>query len=234
MKPFSLRREIARITDAQQLPVFLVMIAFWIVCAVGWTQRFLGVIPDPRFWSLIALVFTVYGGVRIFRLNRGGRLLQRIDRRTDGFRALRHLCAGGWGKCYSFGVASDAVDHVLLGDSGVYAVQVKHRSGSGVIQQGSQGELIFGGRVRDGRLLEHAWEAARPLQEYLNTHLENPPQVKPVVVIVGDWSVQSVDAEAAVDVITVGEVAEYFHTRASILSCEEVGQISGYLTSLAA
>lgn len=209
------------------------MIAFWIVCAVEWTQRFLGAIPDPRFWSLIALVLTVYGGLRIFRLHKQ-RSLFRVDPRTKGFTALRRLCAEGWGTCHDAGKTSEAIDNVLVNDSGVYAVQVKHRSGAGVIERNGAGELLFGGRVRDGRLLNNARRAALPLQEYLNGCFEHPPQVKAVVVVVGDWSIQPSNAEAPVDVITVDEVSEYFQTRASTLDPNQVGKISEYLSSLAA
>ena len=136
--------------------------------------------------------------------------------------------------CYDSNKTSSAIDHVLVGDTGVYAVQVKHRSGSGVIEQSGEGELLFGGRVRDGRLLSKALQAALPLQEYLDARFENPPQVKTVVVFVGDWSIQQSETRASVDVITVDEVVEYFHTRSSTLTKDEVGQISGYLGSLAA
>ena len=216
------------------MPVFLIMIAFWIVCAVEWTQRFLGAIPDQRFWSLIALVFTIYGGLQIFRLNRRGNRLRSADPRTQAFHALRNLCSAGWGLCYDSNEASSAIDNVLVGDSGVYSVQVKHRSGSGVIEQSGEGELLFGGRVRDGRLLTNALRAALPLQEYLDARFENPPQVKAVVVVVGDWSIQQNESDGAVDVITVDEVVEYFQTRASTLTKDQVGKISGYLGSLVA
>jgi Nuclease-related domain len=234
VKAFSLRQEIDRITEAQQLPVFLIMVAFWIVCAVEWTQRFLGAIPDPRFWSLIALVFTIYGGLQIFRLNRHRNRSGSVDPRSKAFHALRHLCAAGWGLCYDSNEASSAIDNVLVGDTGVYAVQVKHRSGSGMIEQSGEGELLFGGRVRDGRLLTNARRAALPLQEYLDAHFENPPQVKAVVVVVGDWSIQPSEADASVDVITVDEVVEYFQRKASTLTKDQVGKISDYLGSLAA
>lgn len=234
VKAFSLRQEIDRIIEAQQLPVLLLMIAFWIVCAVEWTQRFFGAIPDPRLWSLIALVFTMYGGLQIFRLNRRGGPWRSADPRNKAFRALRRLCTAGWGLCYDSNEASSAIDNVLVGDTGVYAVQVKHRSGSGVIEQSAEGELLFGGRVRDGRLLTNALRAARPLQEYLDARFENPPQVKAVVVVVGDWSIQQSETDASVDVITVDKVVEYFQSRANTLTKDQVGEISGFLNSLAA
>jgi nuclease-like protein len=234
VKTFSLRHEIDRIVEAQQMPVLLIMIAFWVVSAVEWAQRFLGALPDPRFWSLIALVFTVYSGVQIFRLNRRGTFSRRADPRTPAFQVLRRLCADGWGSCYDSNKDADAIDNVLVGDSGVYAVQVKHRSGSGVIEQSGEGELNFGGRVRDGRLLANARRAASPLQEELDARFDNPPQVQAVVVVVGDWSIQPSETDSPVDVITLGEVVEYFRTRASILTKEQVAKISGYLSSVAA
>ncbi len=234
MKSFSLRQEIDRITEAQQLPVLLIMVAFWVVCAVEWTQRFLGVIPDPRFWSLMALVFTAYSGLQVFRLNRRGHFSRAADPRSKAFCALRRLCAAGWGSCHYSDTPSSAIDNVLVGDTGIFAVQVKHRSGSGVIEQSGEGELLFGGRVRDGRLLINARRAALPLQAHLDAHFENAPQVRTVVVVVGNWSIQQGETDTPVDVITVDEVVEYFQKRASALTKDQVGEISGFLGSLAA
>jgi hypothetical protein len=233
VKSFSLRHEIDRITEAQQLPVLLIMIAFWIVCAVEWIQRFVGAIPDPRFWSLIAFVFTVYGGVQIFRLNRAGGLSRRADPRTRAFQALRRLCAEGLGSCHSMNKVAGAIDNVLVAGSGVYAIQVRHRSGSGVIEQGREGELLFGGRVRDGRLLANAVRAVAPLQEQLDAHFENSPQVKPVVILVGDWKVQRTP-ESSVDVITMDDLFAYFQNRAGTLTSAQISEISGYLDAAAA
>ena len=68
----SRRNEIDRLRDERLLPLLLFMIAFWIVCAVEWTQEVAGTAPDPRFWTLLSLIVTVYGGIQVFRLQ--GRL----------------------------------------------------------------------------------------------------------------------------------------------------------------
>ncbi len=210
------------------------MIAFWVVCAVEWTQRFLGVIPDPRFWSLIAFVFTVYGGLQIFRLNRRGKRSRGIDPRVNAFRVMSEVFADGKGNFHNVKMLAAGVDNVLVNETGVYAVQVKHRSGSGTIERGRDGEIIFGGRLRDGRLLEAAAHATQPVQELLATHFDNPPIVRPLVVLVGDWTVQPEPGETSVGVVSVDGLPDYFRRQAAALNAEEVDRVSACFRSLAA
>ncbi len=227
----SLRRELDRITDAQQLPVLLIMFAFWIVCAVEWIQRLLGTVPDPRFWSLISLVFTFYGGIQIFRLNRGRVAVRQRDPRAKAFRVLRRACSGSRGRLHNPTHISAGLDNVLVSETGIYAVQIRHRSGSGVIERGPEEEVIFGGRLRDGRLLEHAARAAQPLQALLATHFPNGPVVRPVVVMSGDWTVAQPSTDASVDVISVRDLLAYFGRRPVVSTPEEISQISACLDS---
>ncbi len=210
------------------------MIAFWVVCAVEWTQRLLGVIPDPRFWSVISFVFTVYGGLQIFRLNRPGLRARRGDPRAQAFRALRRLFGKGTGRFHDVKTFASEVDNVVVSESGVYAVQVKHRSGSGTIERGGEGEVIFGGRLRDGRLLENAATASQPVQEMLATHFTHPPVVRPLVVLVGDWKVQTGFVETTADVVSLDDLSDYFRRQVAALNPEEVDQVSACLSSAAA
>ena len=230
----SLRRELDRITDAQQLPVLLIMIAFWIVCGVEWLQRLLGTVPDPRFWSLISLVFTFYGGVQIFRLNRGRETVRIPDPRSKAFRVLRQAFSNGSGRFHNPRRIAAGLDNVLVTETGVYAVQIRHRSGSGTIEHGAEGEVIFGGRLRDGRLLQNAARAAQPLQTLLAMQFSNTPVVRPVIVMAGDWTVTQPAQDVSVDVISVHDVPSYFGGRPAAFTPEEIGQISACLDSIAA
>src|SRR5258708_4886535 len=131
----SLREEIGKLTEEGLIPFLIFTVTFWIVCAVEWTQKLAGAAPDPRFWTFLSLIVTAYGGFKVFQLRpqirnlRLGELGERkvaeiFDRiRSKGFVAFHDLP----------GAESSNVDHVVVGPSGIYAIETKAQTGSGNI-----------------------------------------------------------------------------------------------------
>jgi hypothetical protein len=226
----SRRNEIDRLRDEQLLPLLLFMFAFWIVCAVEWTQKVAGAAPDPRFWTLLSLIVTVYGGVQVFRLQ--GRLshigtskqankkvLEILDRvRSKGFVAF-HGLAGN----------SRNIDHVVVGPAGVYTIEAKARSGSGTIDYRSDNELVFAGRIKDGRPLHQARSSACAVQTRLNENLDESYRVKALVVFLGNWQVHREREDFSVDVTTADQLEDYFDTQPPELTSKEITQICSRL-----
>jgi hypothetical protein len=227
---WSLRNEIDRLRDERLLPLLLFMFAFWIVCAVEWTQKVAGTAPDPRFWTLLSLIVTVYGGVQVFRLH--GRLshvgtgkqanqkvLEILDRiRSKGFVAF-HGLAGH----------SRNIDHVVVGPTGVYTIEAKARSGSGTIDYRSDDELVFAGRIKDGRPLHQARSSARAVQTRLNENLDESYRVKALVVFLGNWRVHREREDFSVEVTTADQLEDYFDTQPPELTSKEIAQICSRL-----
>ena len=226
----SLRDEIDRLSDERLIPFFVFIFAFWIVCAVEWTQKFAGAAPDPRFWTLLSLIVTAYGGFQVFRLRpqirnlhlgeRGERRVAEIlDRlRSKGFVAFHELPNNGLN-----------VDHVVVGPSGIYAIETKTRSGSGTINYGSECELVFGGRIKDSRPLRQAQNSARAVHRQLKEDLDQAYWVKPVLVFCGNWHVQQVAGDFVVDVITADQLENYFERQQPELTSKEIAQICSHL-----
>ncbi len=225
----SVRLEVDRLTRERLLPVVLLMFAFWIVCAVEWTQRLAGAIPDPRFWTFLALIVTAYGGLQVFRLRRGfpqwtrrkqnqqemANVLERI--RPKGFVAYRDAAAEG-----------GAINYVVIGPAGIYAVQAKGRSGSGVIDYRGEDELIFADRIRDGRALPQTRAYAHALQTKLSESLQTSYAVKPLVVFLGKWQVNRATKNFPMQVITAGGLEQYLDSQPSKLTAKEIAQICSY------
>src|SRR4051812_25114043 len=100
----------------------LIMFAFWMVCAVESTQRFVGQIPDPRFWTVLSLIVTVYGGLQIFRLRlhlpghtANGTAEQKVAE------ILRQIGPKGFVAFHDLRGEDRKIDHVVVGPSGIYA-----------------------------------------------------------------------------------------------------------------
>ena len=222
-------------TDEQKLPVLLIMFAFWIVCAVEWTQRWVGIIPDPRFWSALSLVVTVYGGLQIFRLRRRHHSsTPRVAGEKEVARILHQIRGRGFVAFHNLPGTERNIDHVVIGPSGIYAIETKARSGSGTIDYCSDDELIFGGRIKDGWPLRHACGSASAVQTRLNHGLPEGYAVKPLVVFLGDWNICRHQENLAVDVTTLDQLAEYFDQQEPELTGKEIAAISSYFEGAAA
>lgn len=222
-------------TDEQQLPVLLIMFAFWIVCAVEWTQRLVGTIPDPRFWTVLSLVITLYGGVQVFRLRlRSHSSTPRVSGEKEVARILHQIRGKGFVAFHNLPGAERNIDHVVIGPSGVYAIETKARSGSGTIDYRSDDELIFAGRIKDGWPLRHARASASAVQTRLNHGLPEAYAVKPLLVFLGDWDIHRHGKNLAVDVMTLDQLAEYFDQQKPALTGQEIAAISSCFEAAAA
>jgi hypothetical protein len=113
-------------------------------------------------------------------------------------------------------------------------MEIKARSGSGTIDCSSEDELIFAGRIKDGRALRCARRSAEAIQSYLDQLVPNSYTVKPLLVFLGNWEVQHSDEQCPVDVTTAGALLEYFDKQQPQLTGNEITRISSYFESAAA
>ncbi len=203
-------------------PLLAILISFWLVCSVAWAKEFAGGNPDPRFWTLLTLFVTCYGGFEIFRLR--PRLHQTRTSAHMG-EVLDRLRGNGFGVVSDVPAENGKVDYVVVGPGGIYAIAMKNRSGSGTIEHSSNNELIFGGRITDNRPLGQARDAASALQAQL-------PQnyfAKPVLVFAGDWQVRRDAGDYDVDVVTADALEKYFERQQPELTQGEIASISSHL-----
>jgi hypothetical protein len=210
--------------------LLLIMLAFWIVSAVEWTQRFAGAIPDPRFWTCLSLIVTSYGGFQIFRLRRH---LPQFPRRRQGARQVveifERIRSKGFVARHNLAGEGGNMDYVLVGPAGIYTVVAKARSGSGIIDYQNDEELVFADRIKDGRPLRQARASAQAVQNRLNEKFGASYAVQPLVVFLGDWSVHRHGGDFAVNVTTADQLENYFDMQRPELSGKEIAEISAHL-----
>lgn len=232
----SLREKSERLFDDRFFPyLLLITFAFWIVCLVEWTQKIAGAHPDPRFWMLMSILLTIYGGSRVYRLypklgrlHFGGRRQQNIaeilDRiRAKGFVALHAVSHNGFN-----------VDHIVVGPSGLYAIETKTRTGSGTIEYRGDQELLLNGRINDSPAVRQARTSAQAAHLHLKERLHECYWVNPLLVFTGEWRVQQSSRDFAIDVIMEDQLEDYFDRQQSELTSAEIAHICSQLERSAA
>ena len=228
----SLRDEHDRFFDERLVAPFVVVIAFWMVCIVAWIQKIAGHNPDPRFWTLLSLFVTVYGGFEVFRLRPHLRRL-RERRRGDHrvIRLLERLRRKGFVALHDLAANRFKIDHVIVGPAGVFAIEAKswNTFGSRTIDCQNDSELLLAGRIRDGRALQQAREAAAALQLTLKDQLRDHRPVKGLLVFAGDWTVQCQADHLDIDVLAAEEIEDYFDEQQPQLTGREVADICSHL-----
>jgi hypothetical protein len=214
------------------VPYLMIVFAFWIVSLVEWAQKIGGQNPDPRFWTLLSLLITAYGGFQVFRLSpplRRPHPGQRDDGRV--LEILERVVSKGF-VIYNDLFKNDSdIDHLVVGPSGIYAIEMKvwNPFGSRTINYRDENELLVGGRITDGRALRHARDAVRALRLSLKEHLHQDYPLTGLIVFVGDWRVNSQGTDVEVPVITGDQLESYLEQQPPQLTTEQIAQICSHL-----
>jgi len=218
------------------VPYLMIVFGFWIVCLVEWTQKIVGEHPTPGFWMFLSLLVTCYGGVRAFRLYpqlRNARLGKRGERRVAEI--LDRIRSKGFVVFHDLPEDGSKIDHVVVGPTGIYAIETKAWNviGSRTIDYQTENQVVLGGRITDGRLLRQVRGAARAVHLRFKEHLHENYWVKPLLVFLGDWRVRRQAGDFAVTVMTADQLEDYFDREQPELTRKEIAHICSHLESSA-
>ena len=185
---------------------------------------------DPRFWMVLAILITLYSGLRIFRLTPRANLGS-VKTSAALNEMMGRLQANGLTVYYEPNRNKNGDGFVVVGRAGIYVMEVKTGGvfGSRTIEHRAENELIFGGRISDSRPLHQAREAANLIRAKLSAVLQTETVVKPIVVFLDDWQVDRFNADPEVAVFTAAEAGQYFGSQRPILSQSQVDAISAHL-----
>ena len=207
----SLREQKERLTDNWLIPFYFTTVFCWLLWLVMELQARSHQPPQPKVYFGFAIVVTGVTAIkfgRLFRrfrnLNRGerGELLvaERLEElRSLGFQCFHDIVRDGFN-----------IDHVVVVPAGVYAVETKYRSGSGVIEFKNGQGIFVGGREEERDCLKQARGNAMAVHKLIREHAGLEVFVKPLLVFVGDWKVKNAWRDTDVRVITANGLARYF------------------------
>jgi hypothetical protein len=219
-----LRREIADISDdvtsyimsASTIPLLL-----YCIYTTG-----IGRFPPPLFW-------VVGGGFTLFCIWKTLTLISRRRDRRVGMAGematgeeLNRLMLDGYHVYHDFPADRFNIDHILVGSSGVFAVETKARSKRRDGKPKSKVEVVYDGK----QLRFPSWVTSVPIEQakaqatwlskWLSNAVGDPVRVSPMVTIPG-WYIERRTPEG-VPVLNPKEVKIYLETKSDAVLSESM------------
>jgi hypothetical protein len=206
----SLRERSQQLLDDHLIPIVFGPMMLWMLVLgvwIGSTSKS----PSLRFWISSAVVATGVSVIAFLRLIPKSRALARGERgelvvaeqlealRVNGFRCFHDIVRDGFN-----------IDHVVVGPPGVFVLETKFRSGSGLVEFRNGQGIFVDGREEERDPLKQARGNARVVHDLIRQHAGLELWVKPLVVFVGDWKVKNAWRDTDIRVITANGIARYF------------------------
>lgn len=234
--PQSCRKYLDSIRNERFQPYFAIAFTLWLVGAVEIIQKTGGQGLDPRFWMLLAVLITLYSGVRIFRLFPQRPNLPSPTVSTALTEMMNRIQSSGLEVFYEPTGPKPDEGFVIIGKAGIYAMEVKTRNvfGSRTIEFRKENELVLGGRISDSRPVKEARAAADKIWDRVQGIVKTRSAVKPLVVFLDDWQITPSQTEQNIAVVSANEVQQYLSAQKPIFTESEVTEISTYLSDSAA
>jgi hypothetical protein len=226
----SLRERREKIVDENVLPMISVLFVFWFIYFTQELQEWTHSGPQPRLWLSIAIVATLVAAIWFRRLipiarrfNRGERGERHVadvleDLRSDGYKPVHDIV----GKNFN-------VDHVLVGPSGVFAIETKFRSGQGEITFRNGETLLVDGFPEEKDCLKQARGSAKAVSQLIAENCARREWVTPIVVFVGNWKIRNAWRDTDTRVFTPDGLSHYIRSRQPRLTRKEIELIASHL-----
>lgn len=227
----SLAERWERLMDDRLVPIVFVPAMLWMVFVVVWVNDFSRTPPSPALWLAMAIVATGAATIGYLRLVPKARQLVQGER---GERAvaeqLEELRAKGFHCFHDLQQDGFNIDHVLVGPPGVFVVETKFRSGSGVIEFRNGQGIFVDGRAEERDPLRQVRGNARAVRHLILRDTGLNLYARALVVFVGDWTVRNAWRDTDVRVLTVAQVRRFFERQDQPeLSSREIEMVCSHL-----
>lgn len=225
-----MREEIDRLLDNRLFPYVVAPIMLWAFFFVQWLQAYTKSALQPRLILCLAIVAT---GVSIIGIRR---LFPQVRNLVRGERGERHVAelleeirAKGYHCCSDIVGDGFNIDHVVVGPTGIFAIETKYRSGFGEIEYRNSTGLFIGGKKQEDALLNQARASAAHVRRMLKEDTGRSQWVKAVLVFVGDWKIKNAWRDTDVAVLSENELPTYFDRYDPELTRNEIDLIASHL-----
>lgn len=226
----SLRDEKERLLENRFLPLYFTAAFLWVLWGLDEYRLWSHQPPAPKPALCLAIIATgvcVISFRRLFKefvqLNRGERgelCVAEVldDLRGHGYRIAHDLKRDGFN-----------VDHVVVGPSGVFAIETKFRSGRGEITVRNGQGLFVDGRPEEKDCLNQAVANAAEVRRMIKKDCDIDDWVGVVVVFVGDWRIRNKWQTTNARVVTADRLVEYIVDQQPRLTRSEITLIAPHL-----
>ncbi len=231
----SVRDERDKLLNDQLTDYLLAAIGVWVLAGWEWFRRWNPSPIAPEILTGIALLVTAYCAFRIFRLRKEIRNLNQAEK---GERRVSELLTQLRRKRY---VAFDDVlvdqsniDHVLVGPGGIFAIETKAYSvfGNGCVGVDESGVLRFSNKPALKDPLRQAARSAANVAKLLKERVRKDFDVAPVLIFPG-WTLKGAKAETGVVVLNDAMISDFFESRPTVLSDDQITNICSHLDQIA-
>lgn len=227
----SIRDTRERLFDDKALGYLLTFALAWVFALWQWIYRWTGAKPQPESVTLLAILVSLYCVYRLYRLRaefKNLNLGERGERHVSD--VLRRLRPRDYITFDDLLFRDVNVDHVVVGPSGVFAIETKAYSvfGNGSAGIDANGALRLSGKTVLKNPLKQARASAAQVSLELGRYLRRKIWVEPVVILPG-WKIDPPDLETDVVVLSDETISEFFASRPQKLSNAEIREISSHL-----
>jgi hypothetical protein len=226
----SIRDQKEKLTDNRLIPYYFATVFAWLLWAWESYKARMHLPPKPRLLLFLAVAATgltiiVFGRLykRFRNLNRGERGELRVAEALDELRAY------GYRPVHDIVGKNSNIDHVLVGPAGVFAIETKFRTGTGVISFRDGEGLFVGGFPEEKDCLKQARGNAAHVNRLIQQSCGRWEWVKPIVVFVGDWRVTDDWGDTDARVFTPDRLVRYIINQQPELKRSEIELIASHL-----
>jgi hypothetical protein len=231
----SVRDERDKLLNDQLTEYLLAGIGFCFLAAWEWLRHWIVLPFSAEVMTVFALGMTGYCTFRIFRLRKEIRNLNQAEK---GERRISELLTQLRHKRYIvfddlLGTDSN-IDHVLVGPGGIFAIETKTYSvfGNGCVRVDEHGVLRLSNKPTIKSPLRQAAASAVSVAKILQDRMRRDFDVTPVLIFPG-WTLKGAKAETGVVVLNDGMITEFFGSRPTVLSDDQITNICSHLDQTA-
>jgi len=229
----SAREKIANLFDDEIMPYFLVALVFILLAVYQWYCRFVSLPPEPLVLTICAVIATLFLIRKIQKMNP---LLKQMRLGALGEEAVgqfldEKLRPSGYQVFHDVLSDSFNVDHVIVGPTGVFAVETKTHSkpARGPCNVEYDGEKVtVNGLTPDRDPVVQAQAEARWVRDLLQQSTGRGFFVQPIVLYPG-WFVETTKPNVDVWVLNEKPLLTFVKNARNSLSPEDVSLISFHL-----
>lgn len=229
----SLDKKIEDMVDDKTFKYTIFIFAFVLIALMEWSRWYFNTPPQPLFWTLLAVIISVYfikkilgfkKEVKSFQLGRDGERIvgESLEKlRENGYKVFHDIV------CEEFNI-----DHVLVGSGGVFTIETKTISKTGKNPKISYDgvNIKIDGFLPDRNPIAQAKGQKRWLENFIFICSKIKIEVKPVVIYPG-WFIDQKSNNTEIWVLNENAFPNFLKNEKSVLNVEQINIIASHIES---